>query len=1174
MRAPLFPLVALCLALAPQTVHAQEDDRSYLVALLEDNLSDAGRKITITGFEGALSSVASLDEMTIADDLGVWITLRDVSLDWSRSALLSGEVSVNSLTAAEIILDRMPDSGASSLPAAEAAPFALPDLPVSVRIDKIAAEKIVLGAGILGETVEGRVAATVSLVGGEGRVTFNLDRLDDGPAGFLTLDASYSNATSQLTLSLDAQEDEGGIAARLLSVPGAPSAGLTIEGSGPLDDFLAEVSLQTGGLQRLSGQVELRGQADGARNFAVDLKGDLAPVFWPEYRDFLGEALVLKAAGTSRADGRLELSEFALKAGALNAKGQLSLAADGLPERFLMALDITGDGATPLLLPLTTEVETRITAAQLNLGFDAAQSDAWSIGGLISGLDRADFKAQSLSLSGGGNIGRAASGRQISAGLSFIGLGLTPADAALAKALGQTVSGKLQANWQEGSGQTELTDLSLTGEVYTLKASGAVQGLASGFAFGGRVQGDWADLAVLQDLTGMPLAGQAGLSLSGTASALGDAFDLRFAADGRDLRIGIAQIDRLMTGTSRLAGQVNRGAAGTALRDISVEAGNLRARLNGTLTSAAVTVSADLSLPDLSALDPGYRGSISGAASYVGAGLDGVLTLTGKGDGLGIGQAEIDRVLAGPANLAVTVAVSGGAPQLKSAILAGQSLDLTATGAADGQIDIQAQLANLGLILPDFPGALTLAGLLRQGEEGTALDLTLKGPAQVTGRLTGTIAPSYDRAALTFAGQSLAEVLNPILKPRALSGRLSYDLQLNGPLALTSVSGGVLLSGARLADPSFAFGMEAIDARIDLSGGQARIDVDSRVTTGGSVSVSGGAQLTAPFQGNLAVTLSSVTLRQPSLFETLLNGRLSVDGPLAGGAVISGQVNLGRTELRVPSGGVSGAEAVPVIRHLSEPAEVRATRERAGLTAEAEAGKGGSGKYLLDVTVTAPNQIFLRGRGIDAELGGSFLLSGTTAEIIPQGSFDLIRGRLDLVGRRLTLTEAQVALQGDFVPRIYIVASVEDTDILSTIRISGPATDPVLTFESSPELPDEEVMAQLLFGAQLQALSALQAAQLATAVNTLAGRGGEGLVNKIRRRTGLDNLDITTSDTEGTSLTAGKYLSDKIYTEVTIGQTGKTQIDLTFDVRPHTTIKGNMDSDGESGVGIYLEKNY
>lgn len=76
------PLIAaVAIGLSPMAAPAQEDDRSYLVALLEDNLSDAGRKVTITGFEGALSSVATLDEMTIADADGVWITLRDVSLD-------------------------------------------------------------------------------------------------------------------------------------------------------------------------------------------------------------------------------------------------------------------------------------------------------------------------------------------------------------------------------------------------------------------------------------------------------------------------------------------------------------------------------------------------------------------------------------------------------------------------------------------------------------------------------------------------------------------------------------------------------------------------------------------------------------------------------------------------------------------------------------------------------------------------------------------------------------------------------------------------------------------------------------------------------------------------------------------------------------------------------------
>lgn len=95
--------LALALLLVPLPAFAQSDDRSYLTALLEDNLSGAGRKVTITGFAGALSSRARIDELTIADDAGIWLTLRDVSLDWNRSSLFAGAVSVNELSAGEIL---------------------------------------------------------------------------------------------------------------------------------------------------------------------------------------------------------------------------------------------------------------------------------------------------------------------------------------------------------------------------------------------------------------------------------------------------------------------------------------------------------------------------------------------------------------------------------------------------------------------------------------------------------------------------------------------------------------------------------------------------------------------------------------------------------------------------------------------------------------------------------------------------------------------------------------------------------------------------------------------------------------------------------------------------------------------------------------------------------------
>ena len=76
----------------PAFAQQDEDSPGYLAGLLQNALSGAGREVRITGFEGALSSTARMEQMTIADDAGVWLTLTDVTLDWARSALLRGRV--------------------------------------------------------------------------------------------------------------------------------------------------------------------------------------------------------------------------------------------------------------------------------------------------------------------------------------------------------------------------------------------------------------------------------------------------------------------------------------------------------------------------------------------------------------------------------------------------------------------------------------------------------------------------------------------------------------------------------------------------------------------------------------------------------------------------------------------------------------------------------------------------------------------------------------------------------------------------------------------------------------------------------------------------------------------------------------------------------------------------
>ena len=129
-------------------------------------------------------------------------------------------------------------------------------------------------------------------------------------------------------------------------------------------------------------------------------------------------------------------------------------------------------------------------------------------------------------------------------------------------------------------------------------------------------------------------------------------------------------------------------------------------------------------------------------------------------------------------------------------------------------------------------------------------------------------------------------------------------------------------------------------------------------------------------------------------------------------------------------------------------------------------------------------------------------------------------------------------------------------------------------FLKSPQLPQEEVLAQILFGRRLENLSAIQALQLANAVATLAGRGGDGIVARLRQGFGLDDLDVQTGAEGGAQLRAGRYLSENVYSEVTIESTGKSEISLNLDLSDSVTVKSSVGADGNTGIGLFYERDY
>ena len=226
------------------------------------------------------------------------------------------------------------------------------------------------------------------------------------------------------------------------------------------------------------------------------------------------------------------------------------------------------------------------------------------------------------------------------------------------------------------------------------------------------------------------------------------------------------------------------------------------------------------------------------------------------------------------------------------------------------------------------------------------------------------------------------------------------------------------------------------------------------------------------------------------------------------------------------------------------------------------------------MAVNAPNRIFVRGRGLDAELGGGLRLTGSTNQIISAGRFDLIRGRLDILGKRFELREGSARFQGDFVPFLRFVSATDTANGEVRVVVEGPADAPEVTFESTPDAPQDEVLAQLLFGRNISEISAFQALQLASAVATLAGRGGNGIIGNLRDGFGLDDLDVTTTDSGATALRLGKYISDNIYTDVTAASDGTADVSLNIDITDSLKARGTLASDGNTSIGIFFEKDY
>ncbi len=1392
-----------------------EDAGGFIEGLIEDNLSSDVRSVRITGFDGALGGRATLETMTIADSDGVWLTLEGAVLDWNRGALLRGRLDVTELSADRIEVARLPVADADAVATPEASGFSLPELPVSVRIDKIEAAEVFLGASLFGAETLASVQGALSLAEGDGAADLQIERLNG--EGSLNLDASYSNETEILALDLTLAEAENGILANLANLPGRPSLEFSITGEAPITAYTANMRLATDGEQRLTGLViteQPEDLPDANMRVLADVRGDIAPVLAPEYRTFFGPNVALRSRVTTYAEGRMEIDQIVLRADALMLAGEVDIA-DGLPQRIDLEGTIVADDESPVLLPLAGP-ETRVNRVDLLVGFDAADGDQWRGDFTIEGLDRVGFSAEVLDLAGTGRI-RSVPTNAVTASVIFDATNLDLGNPDAETALGETVTGGLALDWEAGAPLT-LSGLRVDGETYELLSDAVVTFSEDGPNVEGQATVSAEDLNVFSGLANRTLGGAANLDATFTSAILAGTFDV--AAQGRtnDLIVSQPEADRILAGEAELDVTATRDERGIRVNLRSLNSPNAEASGTASFTSEGADISANAQLADVSLVLPRITGPLTVAldanesdgvwaydlaSSLPGTQLDAEGTITnlletpivatsgtlrasqianfaefldrpisgsvettfagevvtdfsraslnldGTFTDLNVGVPQADTLLVGPVDLNIDAAMAGDVYTLRTSTVSGENIELEADGtltsttgavaltgrlpnvarllpdapdgpmsfnartqreadnwiftvdvdsaaltaeavgvaqdptgpgaaidgtlkasspnlaafstlakrtlggsvdinadgavrfdlaefnidadvtgsnirtgiaqvdtllagplaadvtaARDGDqiridtftassdllslqangalgqndstIDMSARLANVAPFVPGFSGPLSADGRLGQRSDGRyTVNLTANGPGGTTATVTGDAAQDVNTVDITASGNAPLGLANSFIAPRTLSGQADYDLRISGAPALENVSGTVTTSGARLAAPALGLSLEDIALTGRLGNANATLNLTARPNTGGTVAVIGDVGLTDGNNADLVVRLTDAVLTDPRLYETSVNGRITVVGPLTGGARIGGTLNLGETNVQIPSTGLGGSGDIPEVVHINEPPPVRGTRQRAGLLETAsDTARAGGPVYPLDITVNAFSRIFVRGRGLDSEFGGSLRITGDTTNVVPIGAFDIIRGRLDILGNRLDIEEATVSIQGTFDPTLNIRATTDADEVLIAVLVQGPATNPEISFLSEPELPQEEVLSRLIFGRGIETLSAIQAAQLALAVRTLAGQGGEGIVGSIRSNTGLADLDVTTDEDGNAAVRAGAYLSEDLYTDVTIGSGGETILNLNLDLSPRVTLKGSTSNTGETSVGIFFERDY
>ncbi|MES2782523.1 MAG: translocation/assembly module TamB domain-containing protein [Pseudomonadota bacterium] len=413
------------------------------------------------------------------------------------------------------------------------------------------------------------------------------------------------------------------------------------------------------------------------------------------------------------------------------------------------------------------------------------------------------------------------------------------------------------------------------------------------------------------------------------------------------------------------------------------------------------------------------------------------------------------------------------------------------------------------------------------------------------------------------------------LADQSLTGNIGVAADFSGRVQTPQLTGVVRAND--LVYENDAYGTRLTDLRIRgvFTNDQLEVTELSAKAGDGTVTGKGIVNLSAAkgFPVQLNLDLDRARVARSELISTTATGKISVTNTPEGVALISGTLRLPETRFKIIRQGAAKVATLSGIRRKTPIG-------RARVSGDADPISSLPSNWKLDIRLEAPDELYVSGMGLESEWGANLRVTGTSDAPLISGDMELVRGTLGFAGRSFELESGRISFNGGPAtnPSIRVAAASEVDGTTVRVNIRGTGQNPDISFSSSPALPQDEIMARILFGNSIGELSAIQAVQLAGSLNSLrGGAGGLNPLGVLQSATGLDRLRILSADeTTGRDMAVafGQYITNDVYVEIVTDARGYTATQLEISLTPALSVLSQISTGGRSNVNVRYKKDY